>query len=517
MKPVQTPLKPLLAILLMAYFPLAAHAAGPVIPGAGDILQQIQPIMPPEPSSATTGLTIVPKAAATLPTSAPFMVKTIVITGNTVFDAATLHALIANAEGSNITLTELGQLAGRITDYYHSHGYPLAQAVIPAQQLSDGTVTIQVLEARYGNISLVNSSRVVFSLLEKTLASLQAGQEIDQARLDHALLLLSDIPGVVSGATLAPGETVGTSDLLVKAEAGPMVSGYAVIDNAGNRYTGRGRFGATLNINNPLHLGDVLSANVLTSGGAMNYGRLSYEALINGEGARIGGAYSGLHYSLGKSLGPLDAHGTAQVDSLWVKHPLIRTRDVNVYGQLQYDQLTLRDHIDATTILTDRHLENWNLALSGDVRDVLLGGAINSWSAGWTTGRVGFDNASAKLADAATTKSQGRFSKWNLSLSRLQNLTQSNSLFVSFSGQVANTNLDSAEKMSAGGMYTVRAYDMGALSGDTGYIGSVELRHALGALLDGQWQAIAFADSARLTINKNVWVADRFVLDEPGA
>jgi hypothetical protein len=44
---------------------------------------------------------------------------------------------------------------------------------------------------------------------------------------------------------------------------------------------------------------------------------------------------------------------------------------------------------------------------------------------------------------------------------------------------------------------------MSAIAGDTGYQETVEFRHLLGARWQGQWQALAFADSAQVTINKN--------------
>jgi hemolysin activation/secretion protein len=60
--------------------------------------------------------------------------------------------------------------------------------------------------------------------------------------------------------------------------------------------------------------------------------------------------------------------------------------------------------------------------------------------------------------------------------------------------------------MIVGGPYTVRAYDTGAISGDTGYLGTIEFRHDLRSSY-GQWQAIAFVDSAHVRINKTTWIA----------
>lgn len=498
-------MKPIAAALL--FFPLAALAAGATVPDAGSILQQIKPAAPPAPSSGGTGLKIEAQGDATLPASMPFEVKSISISGNTLFDMAPLHALIAEGEGKSLNLSRLNELVARITDYYHSHGYPLARAIIPAQTIHDGVLRIEVIEARYGKISLDNTSRVKNALLQDTLAPLQSGQIIGQKEMDHALLLLSDIPGVGINATLMPGEAVGTSNLRVETAPASAVAGNVALDNFGNRYTGKVRASAAVNFINPLHHGDVLNASVLSSGSGLDYGRIGYEALLNGQGTRMGGAYSRVSYILGDTLAPLNSHGNAQVASLWVQHPIMRSREANLYGQVQYDGKRLRDRIDASAIRTDRHLENWVLGLSGDMRDTLLSGGINTWSLGWTSGRVGFDDATAQASDAAAARTQGRFSKWSANFSRLQALAAKNALYFSAAAQWANANLDSSEKMIAGGPYTVRAYDMGAMSGDTGYMGTAELRHNYAETGSGLWQVLVFVDSAHVTANKNAWVA----------
>jgi hemolysin activation/secretion protein len=491
-----------LAAALVACFPLRAAAADPVIPGAGTILRQIEPVAPPVPSSTGTGLTIEPESVGSMPASAPFPVKVIEISGNTRFDAPTLHALVADAEGKDLDLARLYELAGRITDYYRSHGYPLARAIIPPQTIESGIVRIEVIEARYGRVNLDNRSRVNDSLLNATLSPLHDGQPIEQTGLDHSLLLLSDIPGVVVNATLKPGESVGTSDLVVDTTAGPAVSGNVTLDNYGDRYTGRARIGATANLINPLHHGDVLSASGLTAGEGLIYGRLAYESLLNGLGARMGASYSALRYELGGPLESLDAHGTAQVASAWAKHPFVRSRDFNLYGQLQYDHLALKDRIDTSSIRTDRHLDNGTASLFGDLRDAFLSPASSTLNLSWTSGHVGFDDNAARSADAATAGTGGSFSRWNANLYRLQSLNAKNTIYLALSGQWADGNLDASQKMIAGGPYSVRAYDTGAISADTGYLETIELRHDLGTLWAGQWQAVAFFDSAQVTVNK---------------
>ncbi len=134
---IRSNLKPLLALVMLAV-PMVVLAAGPVVPDAGSILQQLRPSLVPAPSSSQSGLLIEQPAGAALPVTAPFRVTTIRITGNTRLETAALHALVADAEGQTLTLTELLKVAARITDYYQKQGYPLARAVIPAQTIRVG-------------------------------------------------------------------------------------------------------------------------------------------------------------------------------------------------------------------------------------------------------------------------------------------------------------------------------------------------------------------------------------------
>lgn len=499
------------AALLLAAAPfLTARAADPLPVDIGTILQQVQPSQPFAPPPRGEAPTLSNQENAPAPPVRPPVsvdVKSIKILGNTLVETETLHGLVADAEGKNLTLDQLDEMATRISRYYRGRGQSFARAVVPAQVIQSGVVRFLVIEARYGKVGIDNHTRVNDLLLQATAAPLQGGQPVEQALLDKSLLLMSDIPGVMVQATLRPGEGLGNSDLVIQATPGSAASGNLMLDGYGNSYTGRARFGGTVFFNNPLRRGDVLGVGGLSSGTGLNYGRVSYESLLNGQGTRGGAAYSMLNYKIGGSLQELGAHGSAETESLWGRHPLVRSQAVNVYGQVQYDNLQLRERIDMAGMKTDRHLGSWTSSLSGDWRDTLMSGGINTWSLAWTRGRVGFDVAEAQLADAAGARTEGWFSKTNLNFTRLQRWGDKGTLHFSWAGQWAGSNLDSSQKMSVGGPYSVRAYDVSALSGDAGYRASVELRYDLGPAGGGKLQALAFWDGAYLKVNQRPWTA----------
>jgi hemolysin activation/secretion protein len=189
---------------------------------------------------------------------------------------------------------------------------------------------------------------------------------------------------------------------------------------------------------------------------------------------------------------------------LWLKHPVVRGKDYNVFAQIQYDAKTLEDRI-ATGLRTDRHLDNWLLSLSGNLRDSFLGSAVSAWGVGWTAGRVGFDDAAAASSDAASAQTRGgspNGTSTSPGCRRWTGTIPSSSMWPR-NGPIPTS--IRPKKMSIGGPYSVRAYDVGAISGDTGYLASVELRRDMGRVADGNLQALAFIDSARVRINRRPW------------
>lgn len=504
----------LITVLLGSIWPLITQAQSSPVPGvrgapdAGGLLQQLLPFMPSPSGSGGAGLSLeqADGSRAPLPASDPILVQRIRITRNTLFDTETLHALVAHAEGQSLTLPQLGDLAGIITKYYRSRGYLLSRAIIPAQTISAGLVRIEIIEVRLGEIRLDNNSAVRDSVLQATLSNLKSGQDISRTELDYALLLLSDLAAVKVDATLRPGRLPDTSDLVVAVQPGAATSGSVGVDNTGDDFTGVVRVAGNFTLNNPLRLGDTLTIGVLSSGKGINNARLGYEAVVSRHGTRIGGSYSSLQYLLGGTLAPLGASGTALANQLFVRQPFFRETEKNVYGQFQYEGLKLRDHLGISQIKTDRSLENWTFNLSGDARDLLLNGANSSWSLGLTTGRVTFDDVAAQMADAATARTEGRFTKWTVNLARLQGLSPSTTLYLRFAGQWTGSNLDSSQKFAASGLSGVRAYGAGAISGDLGYLLNAEFGYTMGQVLQGQVQAIGFIDSAYVLVNQKPWV-----------
>lgn len=497
-----------LKLLPLALLALTHSVTAQQLPNAGTQLQQIPPAPIPQKSAPTVDMDRGRVAPATSADSTKINVTRLTVSGARLYSEADLISLTEFKPGSELTLLELRRMAQKIADYYRGNGYFAAQAYLPAQDIQEGVVNIAVVEGRYGKVTVQNQSGLSDDIAYGLLDGLDAGDVVASAPLENRLLLLSDITGVRVRSTLAPGAVAGTSDLLVDVSPGPRVSGSIDADNAGNRYTGEYRVGATVNLNNPAGRGDVASLRVLTAGPGLKYARASYQMQF---GKTTGGvAYSYLEYKLGREFESLGANGTAQIATIYGSYPLIRSRNTNLYARLAFDDATFRDKIDSTSSATNRRSQALSASLVGDHLDGFGGGGASSYSLALKTGNIDIQTPAVRSFDALTAQTNGHFNKLVFSATRLQKATDTFSFYGAVSGQRASKNLDESEKMGLGGMYGVRAYPEGEAYGDQGYLVTLEARMMLAKFSEqmaGTVQLVAFADSGTVTTNRNRWAA----------
>ncbi|MEG3083768.1 ShlB/FhaC/HecB family hemolysin secretion/activation protein [Sphingomonas sp. PB2P12] len=468
----------------------AAVAQVPV--GAGGQLQQIPPT--PLIDKASPDLGFERKTPVAVPESGgpKTLVRSLRVTGATLFPEADLVAASGFTPNSELDMSGLKTLAARITDYYTSRGYFVANAYLPEQDVQSGAVTIAVIEGRFGAIGLKNTSRLSDRVANGMMSGLDVGDPVAVAPLERRLLMLSDLPGVRVSSTLSPGTAVGTSDLLVDITPGQTITGSVEADNAGNRYTGAYRVGGVVNWNNPTGSGDVLSLRALTSFSGLAYGRASYQAPIGP--VTLGVAFAHLEYSLGKEFDSLDGSGNADVASVYASYPLIRSRDNNLYLTVGGDLKWFEDKIGVVDTVNYRRAQVVNIGLSGDQHDTLFGGGWTAFSLSYSIGNLDIRGAYERSVDALTARTDGGYGKVQFSVARLQSIAGPLSLFASVRGQIAFDNLDISEKMELGGAYAVRAYPEGEAYGDQGYVATAEARLALPQIVPGALQLFGFVD-----------------------
>jgi hemolysin activation/secretion protein len=430
-----------------------------------------------------------------------FELKGVRFVGNTVVSTEELNALVAGDIGREVTFSGLQEIASRVTERYRRAGYFLAQALVPPQQVADGVVEISVIEGRLGKIRVERAEGAPISeeRIRSFLEGVQPGEPLNEDALAKAMLLLSDLPGITVQSSLEPGEEAGTANLVVEVGVGKRV-GFAVdVDNFGIESAGEWRLGATARVASPFGIGDNLDLRAMVAeDNRTNFVRLGYELPVNAAGTRAGAAFANLTYDLGEPFAPLGSEGYARVVDASVFHPLTRSRSATLIGTVSGQANWLNDRLTTFNFSNPRFIPTASTSLTADTRDSLLGGGFNNASAMFTVGWVDFESNEGLRVDEVPggRDTNGFFSKFSASLSRLQAIWPRFNLYVGVVGQVASTNLDNLQRISIGGPRAVRAYSTGALVADEGAIATAEFRYSilpevtLSAFYDAGWARI---------------------------
>ena len=481
------------------------------LPDAGSVQQQIERDRKPLlPRKATPERAAEP-AALTPPSGLIVNVKAFRFAGNSLIGSEKLAGVVATYRNRPLDFTQLQAAAAAVATAYREAGW-IVRAYLPAQDIVDNIITIQIVEAVFGGVKLegTQAQRIkTAQLLDLFAAQQKTGEALNADALDRALLLADDLPGVAVSGSLQQGAQERETNLVVKLADEALLLGDVALDNTGSGSTGSERLAANLNVNSPFGFGDLLSGNALHTQGS-NYLRLGYTAPLGAYGWRVGANASVLNYKLITSeFAALDGKGSSSTTGIELSYPVIRSRLKNLYFSANADRKSYDNQSNGASS-TLYKTDSLSLGLSGNLFDNLGGGGANSASLVFSSGQLQLDGSPNQAADAASTQADGHYNKLRYAASRQQVLTDALSLFAAVSGQWASKNLDSSEKFYLGGASGVRAYPSSEAGGALGQLLSIELRWRL---LQG-FNVTGFFDAGQVSVNANNSFAGAPVLND---
>lgn len=472
-----------------------AFAAPP--PDAGQIMQQMQKDAKPPPARQAPDLAPLP--APMRVTGGPTLsVTAFRFAGNSHLDADRLRAALSEFTGRPLDFNGLQAAAAAVAQAYRDAGW-IVRAYLPEQDIVDGIVTIQIVEAMFGGVSLEGDppGRVPADRLLKTIDNVMGrGDPLNTGRLDRGLLLLGDLPGLAVQGALRRGANDRETDLVLRARDTPLLTGTVTVDNFGARATGMLRGTGGLFVNSALGLGDQGSFHAIISEGSQ-YGGVGWSLPVGYDGVRIGARGSYLDYKLvSRDFRSLDASGTSWSTGLDANWPMIRGRTANLTLGLVYDHRSFENHA-SHEVLSDYAVDTVSLVAMGNMVDQLGGiRGVTIGNLSLDRGRVGPGHPD--LVDATPDMASTYFLV-RASLSREEQLSEVLSAHATVSAQWADRNLDSSERFYLGGPESVRAFPGSEAGGTKGAMVNAQLRWKLPANL----VAAAFYDWGRITILKN--------------
>jgi len=485
-------------LCVVCLLPFAARAQ--TAPDAGSLLRDSQREPAPLPSKAVT--IVAPAGAASSGSTGgiAFTVTSFRIQGAKLLPEAALQDALAPWLNRAIRFPDLELALQAVSDAYRNQGW-LARPMLPAQDVVGGTVTIVVIESRLGEVRIDDGGLPLrFSrqrLAEALTARQRQGETLRPADLERAVSLLNDTPGLRVAAVLAAGRLPGETDLVLKPRDQPRWSGTVQLDNESARATGSNRLSGSASLDSPSGIGDQVLFGAHSTGAGNAYLSFAYSRPLGSDGWRAGANASALRYRLGEEFASLGARGSAQTLGANARYPLLRGSLRNVSLSLAADHRSFLNEANGAEV-SHKRLTSFNAGLSGDLSDDWYSSGLSLWGVNLGSGRVNLSaNAASLAADQAGPRTAGVYTRLSWNLARLQSLSQRSSLWLSGSGQVARSNLDSAEKFGLGGANGVRAYPSLEGSGDSGWLATAEWRYGMRA--DLQW--MAFYDHGEVRVS----------------
>ena len=490
-----------IALLITVFAAAATCYSAPTRPDSGEVNSTLRDHRLPPVTRPAPGAEVVPAPAPEASRDqTKVRITQIQISGEIPFNAASLQGILGKYVNQDLSLVDLTAATDALTVFLRKEGYPVATAILPAQEVKGGVVKLLVVMGKYGQFDVKNTSRLANGQVEGIISALKKEKFVEAKSLDRTLLALNDLAGVTVKATLKPGSNPGTSDLVVEVTDAKRESGSVAIDNYGSRFLGQTRTSYNFGLQNPFGMGDSLALGGIIAGSGLNDYRASYQTPIGSSGFRIGAGYTQTYYLLGDEYASLGAYGRVNAFNVFASYPLVRSRNYNLYARVGFDSKHLSDYQDSTSTDVFRQVSLVSAGVYGDRLDK-SGGGGTSFSLTVSGGNLNIDDADTQAIDDAYSKTAGSFNKANLALSRIKQISPRLQYYLSLQAQAASKNLNSSEKMSLGGAYGVRAYPQGEASGDEGLLFTGELRYLANANL----QLIAFLDAGSVTLNKNPW------------
>lgn len=447
-----------------------------------------------------------------------FVLRGVIVTGVHAIPHDRIAAVYQSYLGKQVSQADLATIAGAISDLYRAQGFHLSRAIVPAQDIADGRVEVQVIEGSIVEAELKGDGAEQFGL-RPMLGPILAEQPSRLATLERQLYLINGRPGVRIADTALEeiGGTTGRFRLTVFVKTWHVFTSFGP-DNLGSSSVGPWQTYATGAFNSYLTPGDTLAVNLSTIANdprELGFSRLSYDAPVGVDGVRLGGSvlYSAVRpgdarrlasdittteaFELHAGIVPLQSQSSTLTLTAATNFSNVSEHDL--YGP------GYNDHIRTASLTADYRLQD------------RFGGTSYTTMAF----RQGLDVLGASHADDGLLSRDGassNFSVLNFWFTRYQTITDAWSLKLSAASQTASRPLFTSQQFYLGGAAFGRGYGAAEISGDNGLAGSVEVRfdQKLNFRYWSGYQLYAFGDAGAVW-NDGYRLSDGLSLTSAGA
>ncbi len=429
------------------------------------------------------------------------------IAGAKLLPADAERELLAQFEGECLKASGLQNVIRALTNWYVEEGYITSRAYLGPQDLSSGVLKVLVVEGRQSSSAVLDNGEPRRFGRKNALKSLD-GKITNLRQIEQRLDQINRLPSHDAKIAIEPGDEVGTSRVVVNTDVQDRFRLHLGIDNNGAESTGEWQTSASLSAFDVLGLYESIALTWNGDAETQMFdlgpeGSRSYSASIEGPYGSWTGRLSASYFDYASLL-----HGVSQTFSNEGQ-----TWNIAVEGE----RLIRRDQISKTWVLaglrvkeTETYVEDVfvqtasrRLAIGhlGLGHSHALAGGLLEVSGGL---RQGLDAFGAKKDGKLDFPGQdpgprAQFTTFYFdgTYTKPFQIAEQNLLWRStLHGAASSAHLFGSERLSMGGLYSVRGYRGHAIYGESGAYSRNELIWSL-PLFNGGENAV-MAEAKRL-------------------
>ena len=405
----------------------------------------------------------------------------LVYTENTVLPQRILDEIEGRMIGQEITLETIKAALEAVNDAYKEEGYELSRAMLPEQTITDGKLTIQLVQTRIGKITFENRERLSEEFLRKNLL-LDEGDYISLAELERNIRLYNSGNKSKLTTELAPGENFGETDIFVQvSEPRPVELPSINVNNHASEMSDWRSNSATFIFNNLLGREDETTMSISDTAGSSSQS-LSLSLPVTRYGTNFSASFQRSNtQTVGGGAELVGYRGKSHSYSFALSHPMVFKDDYSVYVSAAYSA-SYSDLVQAESgdLLSKSRGRKLAISLPMSYSTGLTSLAFSpTWSLINTHTKIPPDETWVQKIDG------------DFSASRFLNTYLTANLKGKFLYTTTRKMLNMpGEILSVGGPSSVRAYQPSESSGYQGYFISAELRSDL-----ANWESVTLPEA----------------------
>lgn len=421
------------------------------------------------------------------------------VEGNSLLAAADIERVLYRFLGPDKTAQDVEAARSSLAQVYSDAGYGTVLVTIPEQEVTQGVVTLQVLEGRVEHTYVSGSRYFSPARIREAIPALAENTALHLPVLQAQLAELNAMSGDRSiTPVLRPGRTPGTVEVELKVEDQLPLHGSVALDDRYTLNTPRLRLDAQISYANLWQREHSLSLQYQTSPEDTSAVQVYAGTYVWRPSTQSVMAVYGVHSDSNvAAVGALSVIGKGDILGVRAIRPFADgAQRVTLGADYKSFQQSVLQGADTFNTPIDYVQFSAQYSLTRQTNSLTDVSATANW------GIRGLGNDEAEFA-AKRFNAKPNYLYMKFDLEHQRPLWQGTALRAALQGQWSETPLISNEQIGAGGVESVRGYVESERLGDTGVQVNLEL-HSPPLLQNTntiqQLYVLAFADAAQLNV-----------------